>query len=52
VLTVCQDTADSLDQGGSNDAITVDFSKSFDSVPRDRLLSKIPNSGMDSRVVV
>ena len=34
------------------DAITVDFSKVFDLVPHGRLLKKIANSGVDSRVVV
>jgi hypothetical protein len=52
VTTVCQDIADSLDNGARIDAIIVDFSKAFDLVPHGRLLSKIANSGMDSRVVV
>jgi len=52
VITICQDIADSLDKGYSIDAIIVDFSKAFDLVPHDRLLSKIANSGVDSRVVV
>jgi len=34
------------------DAIIVDFSKTFDLVPHGRLLMKIANSGVDSRVVV
>jgi len=51
-ITVCQDTADSLDKGDSSDAIIVDFSKAFDSVPHGRLLSKIANTGVDSKVVV
>jgi hypothetical protein len=32
--------------------LIVDFSKAFDLVPNGRLLTKIANSGMDSRVVV
>jgi len=52
VFTICQDTADSLDNGEKIDAITVDFSKAFDLVPHGRLLNKIANSGVDSRVVV
>ena len=52
VVTVCQDIADSLDNGDKIDAIIVDFSKAFDLVPRGRLLTKISNSGVDSRVVV
>ena len=52
VITVCQDIADSLDNGDKIDAIIVDFSKAFDLVPHGRLLKKIANSGVDSRVVV
>ena len=51
VITVCKDTADSLDNGDKIDAIIVDFSKAFDLVPHGRLLNKIANSGVDSRVV-
>ena len=50
-ILVCQDIADSLDNGDKIDAI-VDFSKAFDLVPHGRLLTKIANSGVDSRVVV
>jgi len=52
VITVCQDIADSLDEGDKTDAIIVDFSKAFDLVPHGRLLIKIANSGVDSKVVV
>jgi len=52
VIAVCQDIADSLDNGDKIDAIIVDFSKAFDLVPLGRLLTKIANSGVDSRVVV
>jgi len=45
VITVCQDTADSLDNGDRIDAIIIDFSKAFDFVPPGRLLKKIANSG-------
>jgi len=41
-----------LDNGDKIDAIIVDFSKAFDLVPHGRLLTKIANSGVDSRVVV
>jgi hypothetical protein len=47
VITVCQDIAESVD----NDVIAIDFSKTFDVVPHDRMLMKIANSGVDSRVV-
>jgi len=49
---VCQDVADSLDEGVGIDAIIIDFSKVFDLVPHDRLLTKLVVSGVDSRVVV
>ena len=54
VMTVCQDIADSVDNGDriEIDAIIIDFSKAFDLVPNGQLLTKIPNSGVDSRVVV
>ena len=52
IITVCQDIADSLDNGDRIDAIIVDFSKAFDLVPHGRLISKIASSGVDSRVVV
>jgi len=51
-ITICQDIADSLDNGDKIDAIIADFSKAFDLVPHGRLLTKIANSGVDSRVVV
>jgi hypothetical protein len=52
IIMVCQDTADSLDNRDRIDATIVDFSKAFDLVPHGRLLAKIANSGVDSRVVV
>jgi hypothetical protein len=52
VITVCQNTAESPDNGDKIDAIIVDFSKAFDLVPHCRLLTKIANSGVDSKVVV
>ena len=51
VITVYQDIADTMDNGDMIDAIVIDFSKAFDLVPDDRLLMKIVNSGVDSRVV-
>jgi len=41
-----------MDNGDKINAIIVDFSKAFDLVPHGRLLTKIANSGVDSRVVV
>jgi len=52
VVTVCQDIADSMDNGDKIDAIIVEFSKAFDLVPHGRLLTTIANSVVDSRVVV
>ena len=51
VITVCQDIADSPDNGDKIDAIVVDFSKPSDLVPHGRLLTKIANSSVDSRIV-
>jgi len=52
VVTVCQDIADSLDEGVRTDATITDFSNAFDLVPHDRLLTKIAATGVDLRVVV
>ena len=52
VIRVCQDIAEGLDEGNGIDAILIDFSKAFDSVPHDRMLTKLAASGVDSRVVV
>jgi len=52
LVTVCQDIADSLDEGARTDAIIIDFSKAFDLVPRDRLLMKIAATRVDLRVVL
>jgi hypothetical protein len=51
VVTNCQDIADSLDEGGRADAIVIDFSKAFNVVPHDRLLTKISETGVELRVV-
>jgi len=51
-ITVCQDIADSLNEGLGTDAIIIDFSKAFNLVPHDWLLTKLAASGVDSRVVV
>ena len=52
VVAVCQDTADSLDEGVRTYAIIIDFSNAFDLVPHGRLLTKIEATGVDLRVVV
>ena len=52
VITVDQNTADSLDERVVIDAIIIDFSKAFDLAPHDRLLRKLAASGVDLRVVV
>jgi hypothetical protein len=51
LMTLCQDLADSLDEGVGIKAITIDFSKVFDFVPHDRLLMKLAFSCVDSRVI-
>jgi hypothetical protein len=52
VVTVCQDIADSLDEGVRTDVIIIDFSKAFDLVPHDRFLTKIAATGVELQVVV
>jgi len=49
---VCQDIAESLDEGKSIVAITIDFSKAFNVVSHDRLFTKMVAWGVDWRVVV
>jgi hypothetical protein len=41
VITACQGRANSLDEGVGIDAIIIDFSKAFDLVPHDWLLTKL-----------
>ena len=45
VVMVCQDIVDSLKEGARTDVIIIDFSKAFDLVPHDRLLTKIAATG-------
>ena len=52
VIMVWQDIADSLDEVVGIDAIIIDFSKAFDLVPHDRLITKLAASGVDLRLVI
>ena len=52
VVTVCQDIVDSLDEGVTTDAIIMDFTKAFDFVPHDRLLTEIATAGVDFSIVI
>ena len=50
---MCQDIADSFDKGVGVDALIIDFSKAFDLVPLDQLLTKLAALGRgfeDSRL--
>ena len=49
---MCQDKADSFDEGVGIDAIIIDFSKAFDLVPLDRLHRRMWALCVDSRVFV
>jgi len=51
VITVCQDIADSMNNGNRIDTIVINFSKAFDLIPNYRLLMKIVILGMYMRVV-
>ena len=51
VTTACQDIADLLGKGDRIDAIIIDFSKAFNLVPHDWLLTETAISGVDLRVV-
>jgi len=51
IVIVCQDIADFLGEGARIDAIIIDFSKAFDFVPCDRLLTQTEALGVDSRAV-
>jgi hypothetical protein len=52
VFTVCQDIAEFLKEGVGIDTIIIDFSKVYDLIPHDRLLTKLAASGVDLSVVV
>jgi hypothetical protein len=52
VNTACQDIADSLGNGDRIDTFIIYFSKAFDLIPHCRLLKKIADSEVDSRVFV
>jgi len=52
LVPFCQDIADSLDDRVRKDAKITDFSKVFDLVPHDRMLTKIATTGVYLRVVV
>ena len=49
---MCQDIADSLEEGIGIDAIILEFPKAFDLVYHDRLFTKLAASGVDSRIIV
>ena len=52
VVTGFQDIAFSVDEGVRKDAIVIKFSKAFDLVPHERLLTKIAANGVGMRAVV
>jgi hypothetical protein len=49
---VCQDIVESLNEGVIIAVIIIDFSKAFNLVPHDQLLTKLVASGVDLRVVL
>jgi len=52
IMTVCQDVANSLDEGARRDAIVIEFSNALYLVPCDRMLTKTAATRVDSRVFV
>jgi hypothetical protein len=52
VIMGCQNIADSLDNGGNIDAIIIYFSNALELILHDRLLKKMADSAVDSKVVV
>ena len=52
IITVCQDVAESLDEGVGIDAIIINCSKAFDLVTHARLLMELAASDVGSRVVI
>jgi hypothetical protein len=51
LVTICQDIADSLDEGCRTDATVIDCSKAFDQVPHDRLLTNMSETAVELRVI-
>jgi hypothetical protein len=51
LVTIYQDIADSLDEGGRPDTIAIDIPKTFDLVPHDRLLTNVSESTVELRVI-
>jgi hypothetical protein len=52
IVRVCCDIVDSMNEGARTDAIIKNFSKAFNFVPHDRLLTKITATRMDLSVDV
>jgi hypothetical protein len=50
IVTICKDIANFLYEGARINAIIIEFSKAFDLVLCDRLLTQTAASGVDSRV--
>ena len=51
LLDVLDSWTKTLDNGGSVDAIYMDYQKAFDSVPHRRLISKVKSHGIDGNVL-
>ncbi len=51
MVSLFQDIADEVDDSGRVDTVIVDFAKAFDVVPHDKLVHKLLQSGIDTRVV-
>jgi len=51
LLSALNDWTSAMDQGFSTDVIYFDFSKTFDSVPHNRLLNKLKGYGVDRKLL-
>jgi len=52
LLKVLDKWTEILDRGGAVDAVYLDFAKAFDSVPHERLMSKLASYGVQGHILL